>query len=292
LLSNQKVYFPQPLIRRAQISPLVMLVLAALACNFPRFKTPEKALMGTINGELTSTPGTAISALELPGDGSVTTSAGVKDSGGAAVVLTWRGNLPGEPGAWHALEARDDQSASFGPCGEIPREAIFSPPQWDEIRDHFASFTGEVGGEIIDFQGRGQASGPAWQRALLSWVRQAYTVLYTGQACSACNTVMAWSFGEFSSGDNICTYLWVTDYGYAYAGTVDCQGGQATITSQGWLLTDEWVVLDAWINSRAEVRLGESGASYLLGRGQQAMDETELSLLMEWAHTVQERLNQ
>jgi hypothetical protein len=200
------------------------------------------------------------------------------------------GEILAEPGECHALQVLADGRASFGPCGAAPSKAAFIPPQWEEIVAHFAPFAGKLQGAQIIFHGRGLACGPAWERALLNWVRESYNSLYTGHPCSACNTVIAWSFGETAPGSGMCSYLWSTGYGYAYSGTVDCVGGQATIVSQGWLDDSEWVELDAWINSRAEVYVGETGASYLLGSGEQEMDAAEIELLAVWAQAVQARL--
>jgi hypothetical protein len=152
----------------------------------------------------------------------------------------------------------------------------------------FASFEYASAEMRIAFRGQGQVAGAAWQRAIATWTQDTYARLLTGRACAACGTIMNWSLGPLADQPGRCSNLWVTNYGYAYRGQVPCAGGQAEIVAQGWLETDEWAQLDAWLSGRAETYLGEGGVNYLAGRGNQTMSEAEQNELARWAQRKRE----
>lgn len=267
--------------------PIIFLALAGLACNFPKLRTPAKALRAA---EQTPQITQQTFSPLIDGSTSVNHLAGSGDPTGTEVILRWQGTLPGDPVTCHTMDVTADYQASYGPCGDQPSSSAFNPPQWDEIQLRSAPFEMRTPEVNITFRGLGNIGGPAWERAMANWARDAYASLYTGHACSSCSTILNWSFGEQPGGSGSCAYLWATNYGYAYTGVVPCQGGQALIVAQGWLETDEWAQLDAWLVSRSEVHLGESGASYLLGSGSQAMNTDEINQLAAWSLRVYNRL--
>jgi len=208
-------------------------------------------------------------------------------------LLTWEGHVAigdDDTERCHRLIVTADHQALFGPCSAAPSTSQFSPPQWDEMIARFASFENSAAEMRIVFRGQGQVAGAAWQRAIAAWAHDTYARLLTGRACAACGTVMNWSFGPLADQPGLCSNLWVTNYGYAYRGQALCAGGQAEIVDQGWLETDEWAQLDAWLSGRTETYMGEGGVNYLAGRGKQAMSEAEQAELARWAQKVSARL--
>ena len=269
------------------VLPLTMLLLACLACNFPKLRIPAKASLADEGASTNLDSALAASNNNIPGLDSTSTSAVSQRE----VILHWQGALPGDPTTCHNLEVTSDHQASFGPCSEQPQVVPFNPPQWDEMLLRTAPFDISTPQAKVTFRGRGNTSGPAWERAVIRWAQAAYASLYTGR--TACSTVLNWSFGAEprASEAGICNNLWVTDYGYASVGEVPCQGGQTLVKASSWLETGELAQLDAWLMSRAEVHLGESGASYLLGSGSQAMSEEEITQLAAWSQQVKNRLS-
>jgi len=260
---------------------LMLLGLAALACNFPGLDPPDKAVQSSRSNQIAlSSPEPLTSTI----------------SGSTTSLLTWEGALPGEPESCYRLEINNEDQAAYGPCASCEgcspelTSGPFNPPQWDEIIIRFAPFEIATTDCQLAFRGQGYISGPAWERAILNWARDVSANLVTGHACSACNTVMTWSFGEYPDVPGLCAYLWVTNYGFASAGQAPCQGGQAQVIAQSWLDTEEWVQLDAWLESRSEMHLGETGASYLLGSGPQPMSTSEVDQLAGFSQRLYNRL--
>lgn len=281
LLSNQR--FNK---RISWLLPLIALLLAGMACNFPKLRTPEKALPAAESSSPSS--GSPLPSLQ---ESSALAQADSR-SYATEVILHWQGSLPDDPLGCHNLDVTVDHQAHYGPCSGEAQTAPFNPPQWDEMLLRTASFELSTPEAKLTFRGQGNTGGPAWERAIARWAQEVYASMYTGHACAACSTVFNWSFGEApgASGTGTCKNLWVTDYGYAYLGAVPCQGGQAEILAQGWLETGEWAQLDSWLTGRSEVHLGETGASYLLGNGRQAMSAEELTHLAAWSQQVKDRL--
>lgn len=209
------------------------------------------------------------------------------------LLLLWEGRPAGEGMAGKTcgrLEIRGRGEASFGPCDGSPTTTSFAAPYWEEMVARFAPFSMEDEKGQLRFEGQGAVGGPEWQRALVNWARLTYGELASGRACASCRTILTWSLDLSVEAPQSCAMLWVTDFGYAYRGTVPCEGGQTQVTAEGWLQTEEWAQLETWLRSRAPLTLGDRGASSLLGRGTERMNETEQAALGAWAEGVAARL--
>lgn len=257
------------------ISSVLMVVLAS-GCSMPSTSASSQPTPTLVTPTLETTTGWQ--------GGSVPTT---------EALLTWEGHTiigDNDKEGCHRLIVTVDRQARFGPCSATPSTTQFSAPQWDEIIAHFAPFESSTAEMRIVFRGQGQVAGAAWQRAITAWIHDTYARLLTGRACAACGTVMNWSFGSWADRPGFCSNLWATNYGYAYSGLAPCTGGQTEIVAQGWLETDEWVQLDAWLSEHAETYMGEGGVNYLAGRGKQTMSEAEQVELARWAQKVSARL--
>lgn len=209
------------------------------------------------------------------------------------LLLLWEGAPPGEGvdgKTCGRLEIRAGGAASFGPCDGSTTTTPFAAPYWEEIVARFAPFAVGEGENQLYFQGRGEVDGPAWQRALASWARTTYGELASGRACAACRTILTWSFGPLAEDVERCAILWATDFGYAYRGTLPCEGGQTQVTAEAWLETAEWVQLDTWLRTRAPLTLGDNGETGLLAQGSEEMNEAEQAALALWSSDVAARL--
>jgi len=74
--------------------PIIFLALAGLACNFPKLRTPAKALRAA---EYTTQPTQQAVSQFIDGAASLNHIAGSGDTSGAEVILHWQGTLPGDP---------------------------------------------------------------------------------------------------------------------------------------------------------------------------------------------------
>jgi hypothetical protein len=153
--------------------PIIFLALAGLACNFPKLRTPAKALQAAVY-----IPQPTLQAFSplIDGSASLNHIAGSGDPSRPEVILHWQGTLPGDPTTYHTLEVTTDHQASYGPCGDPPSSSAFNPPQWDEIRLRTAPFEMSTQEADITFRGLGNTGGPAWERAVANWARKNYTL--------------------------------------------------------------------------------------------------------------------
>jgi hypothetical protein len=96
-----------------------------------------------------------------------------------------------------------EQKLAIAPDGKVGIgccDGLFLPLQllwhnediWGDIQARFASFHYELEGEKLIFEGKGEITSPAWQRAICTWSRTVWGQLYTGHVCTADSTVLAW----------------------------------------------------------------------------------------------------
>ena len=182
------------------------------------------------------------------------------------------------------------QNVTIGACDGTSRFLALGKRfalDWADIQNRFASFVYQTPTETLTFTGRGTVSGEAWQRAILTWARMTRAELATGRASATGRAVMSWFFGEVSGQAHLCEHLTVLSYGYAYAETVDCEGGEVIDATGDWLTDAEMVQLDLWLYQRAPLY---SERNYLDGKGHEAMSSAEGEAVSQWASGVRSRI--
>jgi hypothetical protein len=228
----------------------------------------------------------------LPTASSIVTPT-IEIRGGEEPALIWerrtRINNGGEYTCSSLLLAPNNQ-ALIGPCGSAQtpvRLFAHRDREWAEILARFAPFQYNTSREQVTFQGRGQIAGPAWRRAITAWARFSYSELSAGRFSASPRTVLSWWLGEFPGRPDKCAHLTVLDFGYAYAESIPCQGGDVQNSVGAWLETRKWERFDAWLYSRAPVYQGNN---YFSGEGAREMTEAEIIELSDWAETVYHKI--
>ncbi|MEZ4734598.1 MAG: hypothetical protein R3E79_46500 [Caldilineaceae bacterium] len=195
-----------------------------------------------------------------------------------------------DPSKCTTLSLDRSQNVTLGACDGTERLLALGKRfalDWEEIQNRFGSFTYNTPSETLTFTGRGTASGEAWQRAVLAWARTTHAELVSGRASATGRTVMGWYFAQLPDQVNICEHLTVLNYGYAYAETVNCAGGEVIDTTGDWLTDTELAQLDQWLYQRAPLYVARN---YLDGQGSTAMNEAEAAAVAAWAAAVRTRI--
>lgn len=182
-----------------------------------------------------------------------------------------------------------DNKAFLGPCDSEQTEVEFVSNQNGGLVDmvsRFAPFQAEMAQGRLSFNGQGQITGPAWERAITSWTQFAHAELASGRVGATTPTVLAWNVGEQ---EGQCQMLLVLAHGFATAGTTPCQGGQMEVIGGDWVETTDWEQLDEWLYNRAPFYKDNN---YLDGRGTTDMSAQESAALAEWVEKVYAELAQ
>ncbi|MEZ4861907.1 MAG: SH3 domain-containing protein [Caldilineaceae bacterium] len=211
----------------------------------------------------------------------------------AIVALLYRG--PQEMGAEDAskcagMSLDNSQQATLVNCDGSTQVQDLGKRfalDWVEIQTRFAPFTYTTPTEKIAFIGTGTTTGEAWQRAILAWARVTHAELATGRASATGRTVLSWFFAPLAEDPALCTHLTVLNYGYAYAETANCEGGEVVDARGGWLTDSELVQFDQWLYNRAPLYVDNN---YLDGQGEEPMNESESTAVAQWASDVWARL--
>lgn len=158
---------------------------------------------------------------------------------------------------------------------------------WQEIQARFAPFVYETSTERLVFNGTGTVAGEAWQRALLAWARLKHAELKTGRVSASVATAMSWHLGQQGAQRNHCNQLTVLTFGYAYARTIACEGGDIIAQAGDWLTPAEIEQFDRWLYQRAAFNQENN---YIAGQGTTPLSAAERVAVQEWAMTVYARL--
>ena len=234
--------------------------------------------------------------IQLPTDGHARPMpVNVEDiAGGKSVVaLFYQGPQElgmDDPAQCTTMSLDRSQNVTLGACDGSSRLLALGKRfalDWDDIQNRFASFVYQTPTETLTFTGRGTVSGEAWQRAILAWVRMTRAELAYGRASATGRTVMSWFFAQVPDQANVCEHLTVLTYGYAYAETVNCEGGEVIDATGDWLTDAELTQLDQWLYSRAPLYVERN---YLDGKGSAQMGEAEATAVAQWAATVRTRI--
>lgn len=253
---------------------LIIMTLAGSACGAQPSQPPAE----------TAAPQTAASP----------TAMAEQQNTSADTLLLWEGSalFAENPTECHRLQITADNQILLGPCNGEQKAVQFLAnhnQEWPEILARFAPFQLETPTERIIFNGRGQVSGPAWQRAITAWAQLAHAELASGRVSAAGHTVLAWNLGEQPGQANQCRMLLVLVHGYATAGLTPCEGGQMQALANNWLDTADWEQFDAWLYNRAPLYQDNN---YLDGRGSAEMNDAEVAALAGWAEAVYAKLTQ
>jgi len=187
----------------------------------------------------------------------------------------------------HRLRVTNENKAFTGLCAGEPAEVEFVNNQNGGLTDmvaRFAPFQTDTPQGRITFNGKGEITGPAWERAITNWAQFTYAELATGHVGAANRTVLAWNLGE-QNGQ--CRMLLVLSHGYATAGLTPCAGGQMEVLADGWIDTADWEQFDTWLYNRAPLYQDNN---YFDGRGSTDMHTSESAALADWVETVYAKL--
>ena len=213
--------------------------------------------------------------------------------GKSLVALTYQGPQElgmDDPAQCTTMSLDRSQNVTLGACDGTSQLLALGKRfalDWDDIQNRFASFVYQTPTETLTFTGRGTVSGEAWQRAILTWARMTRAELAADRASATGRTVMSWFFAQVPDQANVCEHLTVLTYGFAYAETVDCEGGEVIDATGDWLTDAELTQLDQWLYSRAPLYVDRN---YLDGKGAEPLNETEATAVAEWATVVRTRI--
>ncbi|MEZ4618388.1 MAG: hypothetical protein R2867_23135 [Caldilineaceae bacterium] len=213
------------------------------------------------------------------------------DQASAAIVLTWEGApLSGEASCVHVTVDANGHAA-FGTCGNVDQTATIDEShlqELDAMQRRFAPFTTETSAGTLTFTGHGTSANPAWQRAIAAWARLVYSELTSGTVSATGATVMSWVTGTIPAQPAICRRLTVLVYGYVYATTAPCAGGEVLSTTGGWLNDAELAQLDYWRTTYAPIYLEDN---YLDGSGTAVADGAVERAIAAWAQLVYDEVS-
>jgi hypothetical protein len=198
----------------------------------------------------------------------------------------WDGDENGTKCKTLQIDANNEMKTGY--CGETQAISFMNRPEFKEMVATFAPFEYETESERLIFRGRGDVASPAWQRAILAWTQWTYSESVTGRVCASCRAALSWHLGEVPGWSDRCMHLTVLNFGYTYAEILPCAGGEVYSRVAGWLETEEWERLDAWLYSRSAVYQENN---YFEGMGSQSMSQAEVADLVHLAHLIYNRMN-
>ena len=245
-------------------------------------------LAATAFGQQTALPAGATQAAETTTPAPTISPPSEEDP----VVLVWEGDPLADDNQdeCRTLQVTASGQATVGPCSaaDTPVELFTSRPgEWTEMAIRFAPFEAETEQGRIVFQGQGQISSPAWERAIAAWARFSYLELSSGRVSASARTILSWWLGELPDQPGLCRHLVVLVSGYAYSNITPCEDGQVQETVGGWLDTAEWDKFDSWLYSYGELYQDNN---YFTGQAQDEMSPAETAVLADWANAVYARL--
>lgn len=204
-------------------------------------------------------------------------------------VLTWEGAPLSDNTACGRLLIDGKGQVTFGPCGETGQTQPLGvhAEEWAGMQTRFAAFAYTTDATTLAFNGTGEIAGEPWQRAVTAWAQLVYSELSAGRASTTGATAMRWIVGAAADDATLCQQVTVLRYGYAYAQTAPCAGGNVQESTGGWLNDAEWAQIDAWQQAYAPIYVENN---YVNGIGTQTAGEPEAEQIAAWAQAVYERL--
>jgi hypothetical protein len=221
-------------------------------------------------------------------EGSTFLLAAGPEHGITAPALRWEGS----DGGCQTLLLGVDGRAATGLCGAplTPlglADDVGRPQQLADLVARFAPFEADTINGKVAFEGAGQEPAlPAWKRAIAAWARLVSRELRAGRSGASWGLALAWS-QPIPDKAGYCQFLQVDFYGYAYASTARCGGGDAADLGRGWLTTAEVEHLDTLYYGKAQV---DENGLLLSGLGTEAMTSDEVDALWNWAEALYNHL--
>jgi hypothetical protein len=206
--------------------------------------------------------------------------------GEAVILLTWEGAPLGEGPACAHLTVDANGQVAFGACDNIDQTATLGEThqrELDELQRRLAPFTAETASGTVAWNGYGAAASAAWQRAVATWAQLVYSELASGAASATGATAMGWVTGTAPEEPELCNQLTVLVYGYVYANTVPCDGGEVLASTGSWLNDSQLAQLDHWRTTLAPLYVEEN---YLAGNGTTEANAAEQRAIAAWAQLV------
>ena len=204
----------------------------------------------------------------------------------AAIILTWEGAPLGDGSECVHLTVDANGNAAFGTCDNIDQVATIGKShltELDAMQRRFATFTAETSVGSVTFNGLGMSENAVWQRAIGAWAQLVHGELASGTASATGATVMSWFPNIIAEQPTFCTHLTVLVYGYVYADTIPCAGGEVLSTTGGWLNDAQMAQLDHWLATFAPLYVENS---YLAGNGLQEANDAWQRAVEAWAQLV------
>jgi len=124
------------------------------------------------------------------------------------------------------------------------------------------------------------------QQLILAWVVATYNEL-SEQVSATGPTAISWFVGETADDSGLCQHVTVLRYGYAYADSVPCSGGQPNQQTAGLLTEEELAPFVDWLANLAP--LYEKN-NFLNGNGSQEADAATVAAIERWATALYTRL--
>lgn len=206
-------------------------------------------------------------------------------------ALVWEGEVAG---VCQSLLLADDGRAAFGPC-DAPHtpmtlhEELGRVEELSRFRERFASFQADTVNGMVVFEGEGdETASLAWERAVAAWAGLVRLELEAGRSGASWGLALAWN-EELEGDPERCRFLQVQVYGYAYASTAQCEGGDPEDVGRGRLTDDEWETFDELYYAREPL---DEDRLVFTGRGDEALSDDEIATLNDWAAGIYDRLGE
>lgn len=213
-------------------------------------------------------------------------------------ALIWEGDPAlfgdAETGSCLSLKLTANDQGTLGECDgplraiELTGEQYARPRLWQDWLTRFAPFQVDTPHDRVVFYGMGSVvAAPAWQRALAAWAKLAALELRDGRSGAGWGAAMAWQ-QPLPNRQGYCQFLSVQAYGWAYASTALCDGGDPQNLGQGWIDSTQWEQFDNWFYNRSPLTTDRLS---FFGVGSVEMNQAESEALEQWARNLYTELN-
>ncbi|MSR35711.1 MAG: hypothetical protein EXR95_03560 [Gemmatimonadetes bacterium] len=135
-----------------------------------------------------------------------------------------------------------------GPVAEVAwTEGGFAAAEWSYLYDRFGPFQRASADHRLAFVGTGlESPSDAWQDALDHWAFLRWSELRAGRSGAAHGRALAYR-KPVRDRAGYCDVLEVTEYGVAYLGRSQCEGGGGDPGKAVWLSDELWEQLNGWL---------------------------------------------
>jgi hypothetical protein len=212
-------------------------------------------------------------------------------------ALLWEGEpalfAGAEEGSCLSFTLSAAGQGSLGACDgpqravELTGEQFARLELWHDWLLRFAYFEADTPYGRVVFQAHSpETASPAWQRALAAWAKLAALELNDGRSGASWGAALAWQ-QPHPDRPGYCQFLSVQTYGWAYASTALCEGGDPENLGQGWIDTTQWEQFDDWFYQRTPLTTERLS---FFGVGSTELSEADRAALEQWAEIVYAKL--